>query len=72
MGKLSSQNIFGSSSLVILGYHYLPPEIAHLVDDNGNLKFEAYFERFYLLWVEDLFRTLNFHHWLSLVIIGYQ
>ena len=30
----------------------------------ANLHFEAYFEVFYLFWVEDSTRTLKVHHWL--------
>ena len=36
----------------------------------GNLKFEAYFEVLYPLYVVDCLRTSNVHHCLSLVTIG--
>ena len=37
----------------------------------GNLKFEAYFEILYRLYMVDSLRTLKVHHCLSMVTIGY-
>ena len=37
----------------------------------GNLKFEAYFEVLYPLWVFDSLKTLNLHHCLSLASINW-
>ena len=36
----------------------------------GNLKFEAYFEILYPLYMVDNLRTLKMHHCLSLATIG--
>ena len=38
----------------------------------GNLKFKAYFEVLYPLWVSDSLRSSNVHHCLSLVTIGFS
>ena len=37
----------------------------------GNLKFEAYFEVLYPLYMVDSLRILKVHHCVSLVTIGY-
>ena len=36
------------------------------LDIIGNLMFEANFEVFYSLWVEDILRILKVNHWLPL------
>ena len=64
-----SQNIKGAS-LFILGYHWLPLATIDLMGVIGNLKFEAYFEVLYLLWVADSLKTFKVDHCLSLVTIG--
>ena len=42
-----------------------------VVEGKGKLKLGAYFEVFYSLWLDNIFRALKFYHWVSLVLIGY-
>ena len=50
------------------GVNWLPLPTIDLVGDNREIK--AYFEVLYPFWVVDSLRTLNVHHYLSLVTIG--